>query len=106
MSATTHDYLVEDVMAFLDGELSAEQASAVSAHLEACPECSAVAANFRGLTSQMATWRVGSVPGTLKQAAAIPKLENIPSRRRFSRFDWAIAAGSAVIAFLVLMAVA
>src|SRR5215467_6098141 len=106
MNSTTHEFSPEEVMAFLDGELSTERGSAVSAHLEACPECSAVAVNFRDLSSQMTTWKVGSVRGTLKQAAATPNLENIPRRRRFSRFNWAIAAGSAVVALLLLMAIA
>jgi|SRR5579859_2047 len=106
MNTTIHKFLPEDVMAFLDGELSPEQARAIAIHLEVCTECSAVAANFRGLSSQMISWRVVPVPTTLEQAAATPKLENIPRRRRLSRFDWAITAGSVVVGFLLLMAVA
>src|SRR5215472_16208931 len=106
MNATTHDYLLEDVMAFLDGELSSERAAAIAAHLETCSECSAVASNFRALSGQMTAWRVGPVPTTLEETGAMPELERIPKRRRLSRFEWAIASGSAVVAFLLLMAIA
>ena len=53
MSATTHPFTPEEIMAFVDGELSAEQTQVVSSHLGQCAECATVAANHRGLSEQM-----------------------------------------------------
>ena len=57
-----HPIPAEEVMAFLDGELPAEQAAAVSAHLEGCAACREVARGFRQVSAQMAAWTVEPAP--------------------------------------------
>ena len=47
MNTTAHPVAPEEVMAFLDGELSAAEAQAVSTHLDRCAECGALAEQFR-----------------------------------------------------------
>jgi len=37
MNTTTHPFTKEEVMAFLDGELSSDHAQSLSAHLDQCP---------------------------------------------------------------------
>ena len=37
--ATTHPFTAEELMAFCDGELSAEETQAAQAHLAECREC-------------------------------------------------------------------
>jgi len=49
MNIAPHTVSPEEVMAFLDGELAPVEANAVSQHLEECPECAYVAAQFREL---------------------------------------------------------
>jgi hypothetical protein len=65
MSTATHPFTPEEIMAFVDGELSAERAQSLSAHLDQCPECSKVATDVRGLSGQMTSWEVGIVPERL-----------------------------------------
>jgi hypothetical protein len=60
MTSTTHSVAPEDIMAFLDGELSASEARAVSAHLDDCAECAIVAEQFRATSQMLSRW---SVPG-------------------------------------------
>jgi len=60
MRATRHPIEQEELMAYLDGELSAEQATEALSHLELCPECQALAADFQGLSQELLAWEVES----------------------------------------------
>ncbi len=55
MTTTAH-FEAEEVMAWVDGELVADEARAVAAHLEECAECAWVAEQFRGMSEQLARW--------------------------------------------------
>ena len=116
MNATTHEFRPEEVMAFLDGELSHERVAALSAHLETCAECPAVANNFRGLSAQVATWRVGQTPASLAEApAGLQPGENASGKsliggasdwRPSSPFSWAVVSASSIFGLLLLIAIA
>ncbi len=58
MNTTKHEFLPEEVMAFLDGELSPERSAKLAAHIESCPDCSAVAERVRGISQNLANWKV------------------------------------------------
>ncbi len=58
MTRSTHPFEPEEVMAYLDGELSPQLAAAAAAHLEQCAECRALAAEMRGVSKQMLAWQV------------------------------------------------
>jgi len=60
MRANRHPIEQEELMAYLDGELSAEQATEALSHLELCPECQTLAVDFRGVSQELLTWEVES----------------------------------------------
>jgi hypothetical protein len=60
MRANRHPIEQEELMAYLDGELSAEQANEDLSHLELCPECQTLAADFRGVSQELLAWDVES----------------------------------------------
>jgi hypothetical protein len=62
MSATTHPFAPEEIMALLDGELPVERAQTVSAHVEVCPECSALAKELESTKQTFASWEVDTLP--------------------------------------------
>jgi anti-sigma factor RsiW len=64
---TAHPVAPEEVMAFLDGELSGAEAQAVSAHLDYCAECTILSQQFRGTSQALAGWHVPAVPAKLEQ---------------------------------------
>src|ERR1700756_5077340 len=66
MTTTGHSVAPEEIMAFLDGELSASEAQAVSAHLKDCAQCAMVAEQFRATSEMLSRWDVEAVPGTLE----------------------------------------
>jgi hypothetical protein len=105
-----HDFGQDDVMAWLDGELSADRAAAVRAHIDACAACAALADDLRQVSSRLQDWRVDvplqSMPAAIRNAMAEP------ARGRWSWLTmpavlglprWSLAAAS--IAGVVLVAV-
>ena len=60
MSANRHPIEQEELMAYLDGELPADQATETLSHLELCPECQTLAADFRGISQELLAWEVES----------------------------------------------
>jgi hypothetical protein len=69
MDRTTHPFAPEEVMAYLDGELSPERAAAAAAHLEQCTECRTLAADLRGVSRQLAAWQVQAPADTMTESA-------------------------------------
>ena len=65
MTSSTHSFEQEEVMAYLDGELSADRAVSVAAHLRECTECAALAEQMRGVSSQLSNWSVEAAPASL-----------------------------------------
>ena len=61
-----HPIEQEELMAYLDGELPADQATQSLSHLELCSECQTLAADFRGVSQELMAWEVES------QEAGIP----------------------------------
>jgi hypothetical protein len=55
-----HPFEQEELMAYLDGELSTDRAAAAVAHLERCPDCQRVAAVLRDVSQDLVAWEVGS----------------------------------------------
>ncbi len=53
-----HPIEAEELMAYLDGELAAEQASGVVSHLEKCAACQELSADFRGVSRRLLDWEV------------------------------------------------
>ena len=60
MSTNRHPIEQEELMAYLDGELLPDQAAEALSHLELCPECQALAADFRGLSQELMAWEIES----------------------------------------------
>jgi hypothetical protein len=89
MDPTTHAFDREEIMAYLDGELAPERATAAAAHLEQCAECRALAAGLRSLSRQLPEWEVEVIPATVEQnvlrtAALQKRAERKPPREERS----------------------
>jgi type IV pilus assembly protein PilA len=116
MSTGTHPVAPQEVMALLDGELSADRAQSVSVHIEQCTECSALAAELQSFSRRMSNWRVGPVPerlmGRVKAAAAenrtktTAQLGSILKPRHAPSMRILFGAASSVGALLLLFAIA
>jgi anti-sigma factor RsiW len=117
MNATAHIVAPEEIMAFQDGELSAVKAQAVSAHLEHCTECSALAEELRVTSQSLARWNVEALPAKLeasireRAAKAGNGFASVrPRAFRSSLWSpwhwkfWAVGGGSVAAAVVILAA--
>ena len=119
MNSSTHPYEQEEVMAYLDGELSADRASGVAAHLRECAECAELAEQMRGVSVHLTNWSVEPAPATLanglevaRKDRALPKVERRKGIAawldgRFAplggRWAWGVASAVAVAALLLVI---
>jgi len=62
---STHPFELEEVMAYLDGEISADHASEIAQHMQQCAECRELAGSFRNLSHELAAWEVETSPERL-----------------------------------------
>jgi anti-sigma factor RsiW len=116
MNTITHPVAPEEVMAWLDGELSSAEARTVAAHLDGCAECAGLAAQFRGMSESLSGWTVPPVPSQLE--GSITELAQqkcsgatLPRQKLFIRpsfwtwRQWALGAGCALATVLILVAI-
>jgi anti-sigma factor RsiW len=125
---STHPFELEEVMAYLDGEISADRASEIAQHVQQCGECWELAAGFRNLSRELSAWEIEASPERLtnemnaeisaaarmqpKQTPSSP-VELTPMERliapirslRGQPWVWA-GAGALAMALLVVVAVA
>ena len=102
MNTTLH-LAPEEIMAFLDGELSSAEAQEIKAHLATCPNCSVVAAQFQETAQMLAVWEVPTLPdsreNSISKAIKSTNLTFRPTlqtaRRRW--MTWGLSAVGAVL---------
>ncbi len=116
MTSTAHPVAPEEVMAFLDGELSSADAQAVSAHVDHCAECADLVQQFHSTSHLLSRWDVEAIPRKLEDAVAnlavktVPGLEigkrNIFNRASFWTWkQWLIVSGGTVAVLLFVLAI-
>jgi anti-sigma factor RsiW len=109
---TTHTIDREEVMAYVDGELTGTRELEVRSHIETCAECRALIGELRQVSTQLSSWQVGDAPDGLARVketlhAATPDRTHARSwwaRRGPLRLPvWSFAAGLAVITIAVVL---
>jgi hypothetical protein len=117
MSTTTHPVAPEELMAFLDGELSTERAQAVTEHLEQCESCGALASEFRAQSKEFIGWETSPIPERLSKrvgelAGKIRSGQRVPHASLFVRTSlwggkkWVALATASAFSLLLLLAIA
>jgi len=114
MTTTEHPLAPDEIMAFVDGELSADRTQSVSAHVGQCTECTALVSELRDLSVQMAVWQVETVPerSTARVVLATqkkltdgwPVLGSVISRP-FTSLRFVLGAASSLAALVLFLAI-
>ena len=106
--STPHAFEPEEIMAYLDGELAAQQAAALASHLEHCRECVVLAIRLRQTSERMLDFQVEPCPAKLEEpiVSALSSSERLaelklgpePKPRRMLRgFAWGGGVAAAVL---------
>jgi hypothetical protein len=103
-----HPIAQEELMAYLDGELSPDQATNAAGHLECCRECQDVAADLQGVSRRLMAWSVESpkmeITEAMAAALADPRQKSTWHVSRKSKWVMAlVAAGVFVLALGTVM---
>lgn len=100
----THAVPPEEVMAYLDGELGAEEALAVARHLRNCAECAPLAKELGGVSRELRAWAVETAPAGIEREVRKAVREAASELRpRAKRWVWARpVVGIAIVAAAVV----
>jgi uncharacterized protein DUF4349 len=109
MNAATHPIAPEEVMALLDGELSADRISFVAAHVNECKQCSQIRDSLRHALQSLTAWTVPDVSADIQQhmlnssttAKSLVKHGFAPSWRRFASRRAVLASAIGFVLLLV-----
>jgi len=108
--STIHEVNREDVMAFLDGELSGDRAAAIRIHLDRCPECRTLADDLRRVSERLSAWQVGhpSDAVVMPTGATTPGGPVTPGRSprlwfgaHVARSPWSVAVAATLLVGVV-----
>jgi hypothetical protein len=80
MSSNRHPIEEEKLMAYLDGELPEDQGSEAWAHLERCPQCQTLAADFWSVSQELRAWEVESPEVGISSAIDLALRERLEKR--------------------------
>jgi Domain of unknown function (DUF4349)/Putative zinc-finger len=95
MTTATHPFTPEEVMAFVDGELSADRSQELAAHIDHCAECQEIVTAFRKTSAGLSPWAVPPVPTQLEVSVAAAATKNSTSLERLrSSTPWRLLPGS------------
>lgn len=89
MNKIIHPIEPEELMAYLDGELTADRANATAAHLGECAECQGLVSELRNVSQDLKSWKVEPSDSAIPPAIATALAENrkesrkvLPAQRR------------------------
>jgi Domain of unknown function (DUF4349)/Putative zinc-finger len=102
-----HPIAQEELMAYLDGELSPDRAATAADHLGHCRECQDVAADLQGVSRRLMAWEVEAsnarITETIAAALSEPRQKSTSQISRGSK--WVIGLVAACVVALVLTSV-
>ncbi len=102
MSRASHDVPPEDLVAYLDGELSRERRAAVEAHLATCPDCRRRLDALAAIGDILRQTPVDDAPGRARTLGRIEDEARAPRRPVASLPSVSALAGAALSAVLFL----
>ncbi|HJZ65708.1 MAG TPA: DUF4349 domain-containing protein [Candidatus Acidoferrum sp.] len=95
MNVRNHPFDAETVMAYLDGELAPAEAADIAAHLQSCPDCAKLAADFSSVSVSLAKWQVENFrPSEEHFAVSTKRVERKNNRPYPGALVWAAGIGA------------
>ncbi len=115
MNKIIHPVEPEELMAYLDGELTIDRAAVTAAHLGQCADCQNVVAELRSVSETLKTWKIEPSESAISPAIEIAMAERSPGSRKISPVRgrtwrevfgqrWVAVAWAGVVAAVFLVA--
>jgi hypothetical protein len=100
----THPIEQEELMAYLDGELSPDRAASAAGHLQHCRDCQDVAADLQGVSRRLMAWSVEPPSRQIREtmAAALAEPRANVKRRTSTGSKWVIGLVAASVVVLLI----
>jgi hypothetical protein len=106
MTASKHPIAQDELMAYLDGELTHDRATVAVSHLEHCLECQTFAADFRRVSAQIMSWEVEApdsrIPLGIISALETSSIGSPPIRTNVMMHHWAASRWTWAGAFAIV----
>jgi hypothetical protein len=96
MNATEHPIAQDELMAYLDGELSPDRAAVAVAHLEHCSDCQLLANEFRDVSGRLTAWEVAP-PDSSIPTAILAALEEKEPQTESAKINWPTLRGNVFV---------
>lgn len=87
MPGEKHFVEAEELMAYLDGEVSEERSGEIALHLGTCADCKASVVEFGGISKRLSTWEVGESEEAMGPVV-IAEIEKRAESRRVGKKHW------------------
>jgi uncharacterized protein DUF4349/putative zinc finger protein len=105
MNTSTHTIAPQEVMAFVDGELSSARKDSVARHIAECEQCRQVATEIRRSSQELRAWQVEAVPGRVEEKLRV-KWDEAQGEAKSKHFlsvgnKWVLGLGLAALALLL-----
>jgi negative regulator of sigma E activity len=88
MNKIMHPIEPEELMAYLDGELTAARAASAAAHLSECEECQLLVADLRNVSHNLQAWKVESLESAMTPSIATALAKHRPASRSVAPIPW------------------
>jgi hypothetical protein len=86
----SHPIEPEELMAYLDGELSPAKAMDAAGHLAQCRECQAVAADLQGVARRLMSWQVDAPEFGMNADSATSEAPKAPVKTKSTSTGWLV----------------
>jgi hypothetical protein len=97
-----HSVEREELMAYLDGELSAARAAEIAKHVNQCADCRAFAADLGGVSQRLMAWQADAADAGVPPRIAEALGAKAPHRRFFPVWArWAVGVPAAILLVLL-----
>jgi hypothetical protein len=100
MSEIRHAIEPEEIMAYLDSELSPGRAAEAMTHLDHCPECRRLANHLRRVSQELTAWQVEAPNHLVAPAGETPKPSPRPLWKGLPAWAFAAAGAALILVFL------
>src|SRR4051812_22566749 len=103
MTSVEHQPTGEELMAYLDGEVTPETATGIQSHLVSCAVCQRIVLDLKSASAELERWHVEDPPPSLRlPPPPVPRASWFAILRFKPAMAWSLVAGLTVVGLAVM----